>query len=100
MLVASDAAVVGRMAGGLMLVVQPQKNHRRLVVRAIEEARAVGLNVIGVIVNRLTSDAGQSYYGEGYGYGYGYGAGYHEASDESPSSQETVPHRRRCAHRQ
>jgi capsular exopolysaccharide synthesis family protein len=79
MLVASDAAVVGRMAGGLMLVVQPQKNHRRLVVRAIEEARSVGLNLIGIILNRLTQETQHSYYGDGYGYGYGYGASYGES---------------------
>ncbi len=73
-LVASDASIVGRMAGGLMLVVQPQKNHRRLVLRAIEEARTVGLNLVGVIVNRLSADSSQGYYGDEYGYGYSYGA--------------------------
>lgn len=78
-LVASDATVVGRLAGGLMLVVQPQKNHRRLVVRAIEEARTVGLNLVGVIVNKLSNDGGQSYYGDDYGYGYGYGVPYGES---------------------
>ncbi len=90
LLVASDAAVVGRTAGGLMLVVQPQKNHRRLVVCAVEEARAVGLNVIGVIVNRLTSEAGQSYYGDGYGYGYGYGTGYHDVGEPPHSDEANV----------
>jgi capsular exopolysaccharide synthesis family protein len=85
LLVASDAAVVGRMAGGLMLVVQPQKNHRRLVMRAIEEARGVGLDVIGVIVNRLSGEGAQSYYDEGYGYGYGYG-GESEAEVAPPSA--------------
>jgi polysaccharide biosynthesis transport protein len=89
MLVASDAAVVGRMAGGLMLVVQPQKNHRRLVVRAIEEARSAGVHVLGVIVNRLSSEAGQSYYGEGYGYGYG--AGYHDGGEEAPTESAMAP---------
>jgi capsular exopolysaccharide synthesis family protein len=91
LLVASDAAIVGRMAGGLMLVVQPQKSHRRLVVRAVEEARSVGLNLIGVIVNRLTNDSGQAYYGEAYGYGYGYGSTYHDAVDQDePASDLTV----------
>jgi capsular exopolysaccharide synthesis family protein len=85
LLVASDAAVVGRMAGGLMLVVQPQKNHRRMVVRATEEARAAGLNLVGIIVNRLANEAGESYYGEGYGYGYGYAAGYQDTADDQPA---------------
>lgn len=91
MLVASDAAVVGRVAGGLMLVVQPRKNHRRLVVRAIEEARAVGLNLIGVILNRLTPDGQHAYYGDGYGYGYGYGATYGEPPELEASERDTVP---------
>jgi tyrosine-protein kinase Etk/Wzc len=80
MLVASDAAAVARVAGGLMLVVQPQKNHRRLVVRAVDEARSVGLNLLGVIINRLSTDKGDAYYGDAYGYGYGYGVQYGEDS--------------------
>ena len=72
-LVASDATIVGRVAGGLMLVVQPHKNHRRLVIRAVEETQAVGLQLVGIILNRLSPQGGRGYYGEGYGYGYGYG---------------------------
>ncbi|MCA9168942.1 MAG: polysaccharide biosynthesis tyrosine autokinase [Planctomycetales bacterium] len=83
MLVASDAAIVGRLAGGMMLVVQPQKNHRRLVVRAIEEARAVSLNLVGLIVNRLTNEPSQAYYDDGYGYGYAYGEVDQVNDDES-----------------
>ncbi len=89
LLVASDAAIVGRMAGGLVLVVQPQKNHRRLVVRAVEEARAVGLHLIGIVVNKLTDDGGQSYYGDGYGYWYGYGHEEGDANDASGSGEPT-----------
>jgi capsular exopolysaccharide synthesis family protein len=90
MLVASDAAIVGRMAGGLMLVVQPQKNHRRLVTRAIEEIRGVGLHLVGIIINKLSSEGGQAYYGEGYGYGYGYGVSYGEeiSSDSQDEPEE------------
>jgi Mrp family chromosome partitioning ATPase len=73
MLVASDATIVARVCGGLMLVVQPQKNHRRLVVRAVEEIRAMGLNLGGIILNRLPNEQGTAYYGDGYGYGYSYG---------------------------
>ena len=74
-----------------MLVVQPHKNHRRLVVRAIEEARSMGLNLIGVIINRLAADGQQSYYSDGYGYGYGYGAGYDEQAMPETESVEEDP---------
>ena len=73
MLVASDAAIVGKIADGMMLVVQPQKNHRRLVLRTIEEARSVGLKLIGVVVNRISTENGGDFYGSGYGYGHEYG---------------------------
>ena len=33
---ATDAAIVGRVVDGMLLVVQPEKNHRRLVLRAVE----------------------------------------------------------------
>jgi hypothetical protein len=29
--------------------------------------------LVGIILNRLSSQNGRAYYGEGYGYGYGYG---------------------------
>ncbi len=86
-LVASDAAIVGRIAQGFMLVVQPHKNHRRLVIRAVEEVRALGLQLVGIILNRLTSQGGEAYYGQGYGYGYGYGYG--DSDDEE--SHEAYP---------
>jgi succinoglycan biosynthesis transport protein ExoP len=92
-LVASAAAVVVRLAGGLMLVVQPQKNLRRLVVRAIEEARGVGLNVIGVVINRLSTEGGQSYYEDGYAdaYAYGYGAKSEVETGEDSASAAAHP---------
>ena len=86
MLVASDAAIAGRIADGLMLVIQPEKNHRRLIMRTIDEIRLVGLKLTGIVVNRVTEDKSQSYYG-GYGYGYGYGHSYKEADETSESVQ-------------
>jgi polysaccharide biosynthesis transport protein len=34
-LAAADAAIIGRLTEGLILVIQPEKNHRRLVLRAV-----------------------------------------------------------------
>jgi Mrp family chromosome partitioning ATPase len=81
---ASDAAIVARVVDGIMLVVQPEKNHRRLVLRAVESLLAFRVNLIGVIANRIT-DTKQGYYEYSYGYGYGYGTHYgHEEQVDEP----------------
>lgn len=74
-LAVSDAQVVGRLVDGVVVVVSPEKNHRRLVVRACDSFRSAGVHVFGVVANRITDVSG-------YGYGYGYGYAYGEAADE------------------
>jgi succinoglycan biosynthesis transport protein ExoP len=79
-LAVSDAQIVGRLVDGGVLVVRPEKNHRRLVVRAVDSFRSTGCPVIGVIANGISTEMG------GYGYGYGYGVGYgygHEENDDA-----------------
>jgi len=93
-LAASDSAIVGRLVDGLVLVVQPEKNHRRIVLRAVEGVRALGVTLIGVVVNRLGGDQNRGYYGYGggygYGYGYGYGEGYGNEDDEDEYDRQAV----------
>lgn len=85
-LAVSDAQVVGRLVDGAIIVVRPDKNHRRLVVRACESFRATGSIVLGIVANGLSAESGHSY---GYGYGYGYGHGYgHDHDGEDESEQE------------
>jgi capsular exopolysaccharide synthesis family protein len=74
-LVASDAAIVGRLADSLMLVVQPEKNHRRAIIRTFDEVRIDGLKIAGIAVNNVSFEHGRGFFGGGYGYGYGYGYG-------------------------
>ena len=98
-LAATDATIIGRLVDGVILVVQPQKNRRRLVVRAAEAFTSVGIDLIGVVINRIGNDTKDSVYGYGteygYGYGYGYGAGYgQDAHDDNP---RTTPVPRRVA---
>lgn len=78
LLVTSDVAVVGRLVDGLILVVQPDKNRRRQVVRSMETMFALKVPVLGVVINRVGSENDRGYYGysSGYGYGYGYSNGY------------------------
>ena len=76
-LAASDATIVGRLVDGVILVVQPSKNHRRVILRGADELSRMKVNVAGVVVNRVEEQEDQGYYGSyGYGYGYGYGVEY------------------------
>jgi capsular exopolysaccharide synthesis family protein len=74
-LAASDTAIIGRLVDGAMLVVQPEKNRRRLVIRAAESLTLLKINVLGVVINRVCSEKDGGYYGydSGYHYDYGYG---------------------------
>jgi succinoglycan biosynthesis transport protein ExoP len=83
----SDAALIGRLVDGAVLVVQPAKNRRRLVIRLVENLAFLKIPVLGLVVNRVGSSGERGYYGYysgyGYGYDYGYGSGY--GSDEETS---------------
>ncbi|MGI9457949.1 MAG: polysaccharide biosynthesis tyrosine autokinase [Aeoliella sp.] len=84
-LAVSDAQIVGRLVDGAILVVRPDKNHRRLVARACESFRATGTHVFGVVANDVSEFSGTGY---GYGYGYSYGG---EDEHEEPAVRETHP---------
>ncbi len=84
-LAVSDAQVVGRLVDGAILVVRPEKNHRRLVVRACESFHATGSTVLGVVANGLSPDSSG-----GYGYGYGYEYGYGQEQEGEEADNETV----------
>jgi succinoglycan biosynthesis transport protein ExoP len=85
-LAVSDAQIVGQLVDGAILVVRPEKNHRRAVIRAVESFHSAGCKVLGVVANALSIDSeGYGYGGYGYGYGYSYGEGessdYHDHQD-------------------
>jgi len=83
-LATSDTAVIGRLVDGVMMVVQPDKNRRRAVLRALESLTKLKIPVLGIVINRLGSDQDRGYYGytDGYGYGYAYTAGYGTDEDD------------------
>ena len=88
-LAVSDAQIVGRLVDGAILVVRPEKNHRRSVMRAVESFHATGCHVFGVVANGLSSDS--SGYGYGYGYGYSYDGGYsHEEEQDMVDTADTM----------
>ena len=80
-LATTDTAIIGRLVDGVILVVQPAKNRRRLVTRVVERLGLMKIPVLGLVVNRTGSEDEHGYYGyHSYGYGYGYGYGDGEAT--------------------
>lgn len=89
-LAVSDAQIVGRMVDGVIVVVTPEKNHRRLVSRACESFLNSGCNVLGVVANRI-SNRSEGEYGYGYGYGAQYGYGHTDEDEETDVLPEPAP---------
>lgn len=85
-LAVSDAQIVGQLVDGAILVVRPEKNHRRAVIRAVESFHSAGCKVLGIVANALSVDS-QGYGYGGYGYGYGYSYGEDEPSDYNNRSE-------------
>ncbi len=75
MLAAVDAAVMGRVTDGVMVLIQPAKNRRRPVMRAIDRLKLMEIPVLGLVVNRAGSKEDHGYYDYEYGYGYHYDYG-------------------------
>ena len=53
---------------------QPAKNRRRLVTRAAESFTSLGVNLLGVVVNRVGDDKRDTIYADSTTYGYAYAA--------------------------
>jgi succinoglycan biosynthesis transport protein ExoP len=90
-LAASDAAMIGRLTDCLMLVVQPEKNHRRTVLRSVDGLLSMKIKLAGVVINRVGGEDQGGYYGSlaGYGYGFETGYGYRSEEDASDGEQES-----------
>ncbi len=88
-LAVADVQIIGRLVDGAILVVRPDTNRRRMVIRAAESLTALGCQLIGIVVNQLQSKSGDEY---GYGYGYGYGdkAGYGYGHDDDQAHEDTA----------
>lgn len=85
-LAVSDSAIVGRLVDGVVLTVRPEKNRRRLVVRAVESFPPLGVNILGLVINNVDAEKNQDYYGYGYSYDYGHEGG-NEPADERHERQ-------------
>jgi Mrp family chromosome partitioning ATPase len=57
------------------------------VLRAVHGLASIGVQIGGIVANKISDDARSGYYGYG-GYGYGYGYGYGE--DEGDPLQDDL----------
>ena len=62
-LAASDTAVIGQLVDGVLMVVQPRKNQRRMVLRAAETFALLKIPLIGLVANRVGQSGASGYYG-------------------------------------
>lgn len=76
LLAVSDPAVVAPRVDGVLLTIRITSRTRPAAERATETLSALGVNVVGVVVNDLQGAKRNGAYGYGYGYGYSYGYGY------------------------
>ncbi|MEZ6052135.1 MAG: polysaccharide biosynthesis tyrosine autokinase [Planctomycetaceae bacterium] len=66
-LAVTDAAIIGRLVDGAILTVRPDRNRRKLVLRASEALTSLGCNLLGVVINSMQARSDE------YGYAYGHG---------------------------
>lgn len=88
----SDAALVGRLVDGMMLVVRPEKNQRKTVIRTVDMLATMGVKLLGLVVNHFAVEESK-YYGYEYGYGYGYSYDYGYGSEEEDDEPDGEPGR-------
>lgn len=94
-LAVTDAAVLGSMTAGLLMVVASGSTTKQALESALRTVETAGTKVLGVIITMLPTKGPDSY---GYGYGYGYGAPEtleQEAGDVATSSKRPPRRRRR-----
>jgi polysaccharide biosynthesis transport protein len=96
----SDVAILGRLADGLVLVIRPDKNRRRVVIRAVENLATLGVNLCGVVLNHFSPEHDK--YGYDYEYRYDYTYGHddpaaREEDERDDESEDLLPAERRSA---
>ena len=96
-LATSDTALIGRLVDGVLLVVQPAKNRRRLVIRAAESFTQLKIPLFGLVVNRIGNDGNNGYYEYGADYDGDYEDEYDYPEDDYPDEIDDSPEVRRVA---
>jgi capsular exopolysaccharide synthesis family protein len=88
-LAVTDAAIIGRLVDGAILTVRPEKNRRKLVLRATEALTSLGCELLGVVLNSIETRNDLEY---GYGYGHSeYGHGEEDADFDAQAPARPRP---------
>jgi hypothetical protein len=69
----TDAAVLGAICSGVLMLVRSNSTRREQLARATATVNAVGATILGTILNMVPTKGPDAY---AYGYGYGYGGRY------------------------
>jgi len=96
-LATSDTALIGRLVDGVLLVVQPAKNRRRLVIRAAQSFTQLKIPLFGIAVNRVGNDGNNGYYEYGADYDADYEDEYDYPENDYPDDCDDLPEIRRVA---
>ena len=83
----TDAAVLAKRAGGVIMVVAAGRTTRHQFAGALHALEHVGAHVAGVVLSMVPSK-GPDAYGYGYGAGYGYGYAPEQAADGKKSKRK------------
>jgi non-specific protein-tyrosine kinase len=70
----TDAAVLGAICSGVLMLVRSNSTRREQLARATSTVNAVGATILGTILNMVPTKGPDAY---AYGYGYGYGGRYY-----------------------
>jgi Mrp family chromosome partitioning ATPase len=87
MLAAADAAITASLCDGIVLLVRPDRISRRTLLRALETLRAVGVPLVGLVVNGVPRSDNR-YYSYGYYPDYYGPSGKDQAGGRLPVSSD------------
>lgn len=92
----TDAAILSKMTGGVIVVVSVGKTTRPQLQGALSHIETVGGKILGFVMNKIPTKGADAYgyysYGYKYGYKYGYQYGYRSGTgygDTAPYGEET-----------
>ncbi len=60
--IAADASLMATHADGVLLVINVRATRRKAAVKAIDQLRRANVNLLGVILNRISGERSSSYY--------------------------------------
>lgn len=84
----TDATLLGKLSDGVVLVVRANRTVRDMAKTGLEQLRAVGAKLLGVVLNGVSMDRGSYYY---YQYYYYYGdEGYQEKKSSRKKKTESA----------